>query len=445
MSTIGMTEAPHRSSTRVEVAMAIAWALAIVGLGSGCAGTAGDVAGPPAASAEGTSSSADAESPEPTAGAGQIDNADTVISVREQVDDGGDIIEILELTYDAEHPSLAATEGHNPEIDAINDDIESTVYGAIGTISGSDSWADVRAYPFTSEDYLQIVTTAIAYPTYGTEGELFSWVFDRHTNTWIRPEGVFAEAGLTPDALTEAVSAAFVPDSPAESVERVEPSGFRYVQGVDGWIPEFLIKVTVANTEAEPWDGLFSYQGADATGQPLTKLNAECLFDPAEMDTMDPPLMYARDGAEGAGGLWIELPTYAEVTQIGGGIDADGNRWAEYADDAGAVSVSIRRASAVAATDPSEIRSNVTGAVDAVDAATWRLEASPEVSEAYTYPASVFEFDTGLNEDRRGHLGLYFQTDAGGFVVDFSIPVDLWDKGHALAEDWMKYLSFIDV
>ncbi|MDR1294107.1 MAG: hypothetical protein LBK59_04000 [Bifidobacteriaceae bacterium] len=145
-----------------------------------------------------------------------------------------------------------------------------------------------------------------------------------------------------------------------------------------------------------------------------------------------------------AGGLWIELPAYAEVTEIGGGIDANGNRWAEYADDAGAVAVSIRRASAVAATDPSEIESQVTVATEAFDAATWRLEASPEVSEAYTYPASVFEFDSGANEDRRSHLGLYFQTDAGGFVVDFSIPVDLWEEGHPLAEDWMKYLNFID-
>jgi hypothetical protein len=428
----------------------VAAVLAAGGLSAGCAGTPDGGGNPPPAGAgaatQAPPSFADAAA---DAAANQIDNTATGIVPREQVYDGGHIIEVLQLAYDGQQPALAATDGRNPVIDEINDNIEATVYGDYDTASGPDSWADIRSYPFTSAEYLQIVTTGIVYPTYGTEGNVQSWVFDRQANVWVQPEQVYAEAGLVGDALTEAVTAAFVPDSDAESVSGVEPSGFRYVQGPDGWIPEFLLKITVANAQAEPWDGLFAYQPADAAGPALIKLNAECLFDPADMDTMDRPLMYARGGgaedAEGTGGLWIRLPSYADVAQTGGGIDDAGNRWEEYVDDAGTVAVSIHRASAVAATDPVEIEAQVTGAVDAVDRETWRLEASPEASEAYTYPVHVFEYDAGANEDLRSHLGFYIQTDAGGFVLDCSIPADPWDEGHALAEDWMKHLELVDL
>jgi hypothetical protein len=280
----GLVPAGGTGRTRARVAAAIAAFIALAGLISGCSGAADDAGRTPAA---------------PTQGAASSTNTGTKISPLEQKYEGDSIVEILGLNNSSEDPGPGAAVGG--EIDAINGNIRATLQGALDKTSGSDSWADIRSYPFTSADYLQIVTTSVIYPTYGTEGDVFSWVFARNTNTWIKPEGVYAEAGLAGDALVKAVSEAFVPDSPAESVAAVEPSAFRYVHGDDGWFPEFLIKVTVANQGAEPWDGLYSYRPDAADGQTLTKLNASCLFDQAEMDVMDPPLMYAQGSCEGAG------------------------------------------------------------------------------------------------------------------------------------------------
>jgi hypothetical protein len=289
------------SKSRTHAAAAIAVVLALTGLASGCTRTANDAGATPAASTEGTASSSETGAPGSTKETGQTGDADTKISPLGQTYDGNNIIEILGLTYAGDDPNQAATERQGNEIDTINDNIKSTLDSALNSTSGGDSWAEVRSYPFTSADYLQIVTTSVTYPSYGTEGDVYSWVFDRHTNAWIQPDSVYAEAGLTGDSLKKAVSAAFVPNSPTESVATVEPSAFRYVPGANGWHPEFLIKVTVANQGAEPWDGLYSYTPADAGGKPLTKLNATCLFDPAEMDTMDPPLMYARGACTATG------------------------------------------------------------------------------------------------------------------------------------------------
>ena len=44
-------------------------------------------------------------------------------------------------------------------------------------------WIEIKSYPFTYGDYLQIVTTSVVYPIYGTHGEMTSYNFSRKENT----------------------------------------------------------------------------------------------------------------------------------------------------------------------------------------------------------------------------------------------------------------------
>jgi hypothetical protein len=395
-----------------------------------------------------------------------IDNSATRIDF--QIQEYGDgqygsgPVEVPIFAYDGAQPALDQFDHKNPELEAINMTIATDLLdplnallggaeesGATSDDTGDDqSWAEIRSYPFTSEEYLQVVSTLAVFPNYGDDGEVFSWVFDRKANKWVESETVYAAAGLTADALLVAAREAYVPEAAGETVLSVEPAAFRYRAEEDGtYSPEFLLEAQIDNPAGDPWRGLFGYAHSADGGSVMWHLNPNSLFDPAELDTTDPPLAYARGGdAEGGPGLMFQLPLDAEVELLDQGFDPQGNPYARYATPDGLVSVDIRRGGEVAASTPEEIFAQVTASVsDGVEkGGSWRVEASEETAAAYSYPAHVFEYDEGANEDLRNHLGVYFQTDAGGWIVDAGIDADNYDAGHAAVEDWLKHLRVVD-
>ncbi|MDR1427316.1 MAG: hypothetical protein LBJ08_06120 [Bifidobacteriaceae bacterium] len=442
---------PRSRARRPRGPAALLAAVAVAALAAGCAGTegsgtAGEVgtptAPPPSAKATQTGSARDA-SP-------QVDNTATAIEVLEQSYESNDIVEILWLTYDGQQPALEEAGWKNPEIEAINRDIQQTVFLPAQQREPADGdWVDrlidIRSYPFTSEDYLQIVTTSVAYPNNGSVGALYSWVFDRRANAWVPPESAYGEAGLSGDALREAVAAAFVPVADGDSVVDVEPSGFVFVQGGDGWVPRFLVTVRGVDGAGTAWDAFFSYQPTNPSGRTLTRLNSSLLFDPAEPDATDPPLMYAGPVADS--GMWLDLPAGVAAELTGSGTDPSGHPWAEYIAEDGAMAVSIRGVAGEATTDPEEMRVQVLEGAVGVDPDTWQVdeEDSVRIAESYGYPIAVYQFDSGANEDLLRHIGLYIPTGAGGFVVDFSTDADTWDETSAVARDWMTRFDLSDI
>ncbi|MDR1426904.1 MAG: hypothetical protein LBJ08_04000 [Bifidobacteriaceae bacterium] len=211
---------------------AIAIAIVVAELTAGCSGTErvgpAKVPGPPAVA---TPSAANAPLGSPPEVSVRIDNTATAIEVLEQSYEGNDIVEILWLTYDGQQPALKEAGWKNPEIEAINRDIQQAVLlPAQQREPAQGDWVDrlteIRSYPFTSTDYLQIATTNVAYPNNGSVGALCSWVFDRRANIWVQPESVYGEAGLSGEALREAVAAAYVPAADGGSVVAADPSGW---------------------------------------------------------------------------------------------------------------------------------------------------------------------------------------------------------------------------
>ncbi|MDR1293774.1 MAG: hypothetical protein LBK59_02255 [Bifidobacteriaceae bacterium] len=427
----------------------------VAALTVGCAGSGGT--GPAEApSAPGAVAASDTETAigQAVQPSSQVDNTATAIEVLEQSYENNDIAEILWLTYDGGLVALEETGGKNPQIEAINRDIRQTVFdpweaGRGEELDWVDRFVEIRSYPFTSEEYLQIVTTSVAYPNNGSAGALFSWVFDRRANDWIQPEDVYADAGLSGAALLAAVAAAFAEDGDDGSVADVEPSGFVYIRGSDGWVPQFLLTVAGVDKEGGAWSEFFSYQLSDQSGDPatpsLTKLNRGLLFDPAAPDVMDPPLLYGGPVADS--GMWIDLPPGAATEQTGAGTDDAGNDWAEYIAEDGALVVSIRRVAVEATLDSEEMAGQVLERAEGSDPATWLLdeEESQRVAEEYGYPVVVYRFDSGANEDLRRHVGVYVPTGEGGFVADFAITADLWDQIYPRAREWMTTLDLTDI
>jgi hypothetical protein len=415
----------------------------LIAIGLGGCGTetpAGDAA------SEGAPSAAEGEQ------GGDIDNSQTTIEYQVQEYGDGEYgpgpVEIPMFTYDGGQPAFDATDHKNPALEAINLSIRNELLDPLNASAGSeDQWMEIRAYPFTSPEYLQVICTMATFPNYGDDGEVFSWVFDREANQWVEPEDVYAAAGLTGDALLVAVREAFEPENDGESVVSVEPAAFMYYPDSSAaTVPVFLVEAKIDNPEGDPWRGLFGYATVNDETI-LEHLDPAELFDPSEPDQTDPPLAYARGaGGDATPALMFQLPLDAEVELTDQGEDSEGNPYANYISNDSLVKVTIRRGSDVAATDDQGIFDQVTASVsDAVEQnGSWYLEPSEETSTAYTYPAHVFEYDEGQNEDLWNHLGLYFATDAGSWIVDAGMDADNYDEGHAIVEDWLKHLRLVD-
>jgi hypothetical protein len=103
-----------------------------------------------------------------------IDNSGVSITMLEQDYNDGNIVEILAVSYNENATGLEQYDGKNPEIDSLNNAICSSLLQKYNDYLESgylEDWIMIKSYPFTSADYVQIVSTYALYPTYGSEGE----------------------------------------------------------------------------------------------------------------------------------------------------------------------------------------------------------------------------------------------------------------------------------
>ncbi len=228
------------------------------------------------------------------AGSGIINNENTVIGVMTQEYIGDNIAEILAIHYDGGQPALAGFGCKNPEAESLNLTVRSGIqqlYYDFMANSRDGEWIEIRSYPFTSERYLQIVTTAAVYPAYGTDGDMWSYNFDKQDNRFMNLEEVLSELNLNERRLTRQVKTLYVPEVPSLSVGEVKATGFLIIQGPSGPVTQLLLTVVLENSAGEPWKRFFAYTPAL---NELISLNSQCLFDPYDMDQMNPPLAYQQ-------------------------------------------------------------------------------------------------------------------------------------------------------
>ncbi|MDR3365322.1 MAG: hypothetical protein LBS91_10335 [Clostridiales Family XIII bacterium] len=212
-------------------------------------------------------------------------NSKIAISVVTQEYSGDNIVEIL---------TLENSGGENPEVDSLNSAVGSGIgqrYADFEKNHADGEWIEIKSYPFTSEDYLQIVTTCSTYPSYGTDGDLYSYNFDKRQNKFLALQEVMDGLGLDNAALTANVKKLYEPEAPSMSASAATAAGFLLQPGADGPVTLLLLKVDIENTESEPWSSFFVYVPAYDS---LSKLDAKYMFEPGDLDVMDPPLSYAR-------------------------------------------------------------------------------------------------------------------------------------------------------
>jgi hypothetical protein len=154
------------------------------------------------------------------------------------------------------------------------------------------NWIEIKSYPFTSDDYIQVVITNVVYPNYGTDGDLFSINYDKNTNMFVTTMVAMDQLGMTEDQLLNKVGEIYEPENSDIAIQDVELTGFLYVEGPSTPLIKLLLEITVINPDGDTWKSFYSYL---PEYDELIKLtNTECLFDPYDMDQMDPPLNYQK-------------------------------------------------------------------------------------------------------------------------------------------------------
>jgi hypothetical protein len=204
-------------------------------------------------------------------------------------------IEYIELGADFE----AYTPGMIETNDAIADDVFSRITQYEEHMDDDDFRGGILiyAYSMTDENYIQIYNTVLEYPTYGTAGDLFGFVYDIENDDYITLEEFFDQNGLSGEALTEEIVSMYNDTNPTDTVGAVILKAFNLIKGPDGdYAYSILFEMETTPEKAdEPYKGFYSYSPFD---NDVIELNSEQLFDPYSVDWYDEPLEGQPESSE---------------------------------------------------------------------------------------------------------------------------------------------------
>ena len=182
------------------------------------------------------------------------------------------------------------------------------------TLNGA-TWCEVTAYPITTDRYLNIALLENTFPCYGTDGDLYAWVYDREEQREVTVEEALSLAGTTEDSLRQAVADALASgDLPLPLDEDTfSIRGFRI--GADGQVSFYLQGANVDGAEGmDPWLGLYAWSSGEVTRFHETYSPEVDTFVPAALvDSMDPPLwcQWRQEGEPEGGFTPAKVPAGA--------------------------------------------------------------------------------------------------------------------------------------
>ncbi len=164
------------------------------------------------------------------------------LSVNEK--QGDSIIEIPEFV----------APGDNPEIDSLNAKIyenHTKLYEEWKKAPNSVRGLEIKSeLSFANEEYVQAVVTQLEFPTYGTQGDIFSYNYDVKNQKAITLEEFLPKLNRSPDDLLGAITFN-LPNN--ITVSHSELQGFRIISEVAGMIDCFA-KVYFTDTSGQTED-----------------------------------------------------------------------------------------------------------------------------------------------------------------------------------------------
>jgi hypothetical protein len=176
---------------------------------------------------------------------------------------------------------------------------------------------DVYAYSFTDENFIQIYNTVFEYPTYGTAGDLFGYIYDIENDDYVTVEEFIESLGKTGEEITEEITAIYSAANPDDAIGAVYIKTYHLMKGPDGeYTYGIMFEMEVTKPEAgEPNKQFYMYNPAN---NDVWKMNGTQLFDPNDVDQYDPPL-HCQEGWEYSptdGGDESEFTPAADLFEI---------------------------------------------------------------------------------------------------------------------------------
>ena len=156
----------------------------------------------------------------------------------------------------------------------------------------SGTWCEVTAFPVTTERYLNLALLENVYPSYGTDGDLYAWVYDRQEGRSVTVEEALDMANTTEDTLRDAVAEHLASGELSLPLDEASFSiqGFRI--GEEGDVTFYLQGANVDGAEGmDAWLGLYTWnQGTLHRYQETYSTNVDTFVPAKAVDVMDPPL-----------------------------------------------------------------------------------------------------------------------------------------------------------
>jgi hypothetical protein len=267
---------------------------------------------------------------------------------------------------------------------------------------------EIRSYPFTSDDYLQIVTSSCTYPTYGTDGELYSYNFNLKENRFMSIDDVLQDLQIDRDSIRNTVRGLVNKDG--DACDDVNVAGFLITQGPSGSLTQLLLEVDVQAPGADPWNSFFAY--TPKTGE-LVKLNNQCLFDPSDMDQMDPPLSYQTDMESVSSNPVLSFDTNGMEEIIPD---------YEYLYD-GMVNFTIEKVDSVNRSEDAVFK-QIESLESYASIRLTNISESEEHAALLNSSCWLVVYYEGENEDTRHCMDVYVQTDTADYRLHSSVAAD---------------------
>jgi hypothetical protein len=210
--------------------------------------------------------------------------------------DGNDVVEIPRIEY---------TGDKNPEIDYVNNSLiqeEQRIYEEFLQNRQGYEWIQIKSFPFTSPNYLQIVMTSCEYPRDALDGEMFSINYDRNAKKFLSITDALDIIGLSEQDFLSEVYASYEPLTKGDYIELVQPAGFLIHENASEDIRvSLLLALIISGPDSETCIDFYTYQpDGNMNTNDLSILATDGnLFDPEfygyQPDQMDNPLSYQRN------------------------------------------------------------------------------------------------------------------------------------------------------
>jgi len=161
----------------------------------------------------------------------------------------------------------------------INDEIQELTEKMQDTYCGDEvEWCRVTAWPTETERYLSIVLRIEVFPSYGTNGEVISWVYDKQNGQSVGLAEALAMADTDESVIATDIGIWCTDNGYIKMKEGLECLAFRMTgEGT----PQFIASVSTVEKalveEIDPWSGFFTYTKG------VVERPYDYPFDPAEV------------------------------------------------------------------------------------------------------------------------------------------------------------------